>query len=67
MVVDTEVAELAGRYRARARLQGKTLHIADSLIAACANKAGDLIVAARNTADFTACPVRCVNPFVAKT
>ena len=67
VVVDTEVAELAGRYRARARLQGKTLHIADSLIAACANKVGDLIVATRNTADFTTCPVRCVNPFLAKT
>ena len=43
------------------------MHIADSLIAACANKAGDLIVATRNIADFTACPVRCINPFVAKT
>ena len=67
VVVDTEVAKLAGRYRARARLEGKTLHIADSLIAACANKVGDLIVATRNIADFTACPVRCINPFVAKT
>jgi len=33
---------------------------------ACANKVGDLIVATRNIADFTTCPVRCINPFVAK-
>ena len=47
--IDSEIAELAGTYRARARKNGTTLHLADSLIASCCIFSGGLILATRNT------------------
>lgn len=61
--IDSEIAELAGTYRARARKNGTTLHLADSLIASCCILAGGLILATRNSDDFTEYPVQVVNPF----
>lgn len=62
--IDSEIAELAGTYRARARKNGTTLHLADSLIASCCIFSGGLTLATRNTDDFTEYPVQVVNPFM---
>ena len=50
-------ALLAGRWRAEARADGKTLGLADALIAATAH-AIDAAVLTRNVRDFALTPVR---------
>lgn len=62
--VDSEMAELAGVYRARAKVNGTTLHLADSLIASCCILSGGLTLATRNTDDFIGYPVQVMNPFL---
>lgn len=51
-----EHALLAGRWRADARARGRTLSLADALIAAAADAAG-AIVLTRNVRDFALTPV----------
>jgi predicted nucleic acid-binding protein len=50
-------AVLAGQWRAEARARGRTLNIADALIAAAAD-ASDAVVMTRNLRDFALTPVR---------
>lgn len=52
-------ALLAGRWRAEARAAGKTLGLADALIAAAAHS-DNAAVLTRNTRDFALTPVRLV-------
>ncbi len=52
-----DAALLAGEWRARARGSGRTLSLADSLIAAAA-VAADSIVLTRNVRDFSLTPAR---------
>jgi predicted nucleic acid-binding protein len=52
-------ALLAGRWRAEARAAGRTLGVADALIAAAAFS-DDAAVLTRNTRDFALTPVRLV-------
>jgi predicted nucleic acid-binding protein len=52
-----EHALLAGRWRAEARAMGRSLSLADSLIAAAAD-VGDAAVLTRNVRDFAMTPVR---------
>jgi predicted nucleic acid-binding protein len=54
-----DVALLAGRWRAEARAAGRTLGLADALIAAAAY-ADNAAVLTRNTRDFALTPVRLV-------
>jgi predicted nucleic acid-binding protein len=54
-----DVALLAGRWRAEARAAGRTLGLADALIAAVAY-ADNAAVLTRNTRDFALTPVRLV-------
>lgn len=52
-----ETALLAGRWRSELRAQGRTLSLADALIAAAAH-ALDAAVLTRNVRDFSLTPVR---------
>lgn len=61
--VDKVVAALAGEFRAQARLTGKTVHLADALIAASCAGNNEMVLVTRNVADFAACPIETVNPF----
>jgi len=54
-----DAALLAGRWRAEARAAGRTLGLADALIAAAAH-AENAAVLTRNTRDFALTPVRLV-------
>jgi predicted nucleic acid-binding protein len=54
-----DAALLAGRWRAEARAAGRTLGLADALIAAAAH-ADNAAVLTRNTRDFALTPVRLV-------
>lgn len=47
----------AGRWRAEARVRGRTLGLADALIAACADSLGAAVLT-RNARDFVLTPVR---------
>jgi predicted nucleic acid-binding protein len=60
--VDVPVAETAGRLRAFARGRGRTMSVADSLIAASAMGRGATLVT-RNTRDFETSGVALHNPF----
>ncbi len=51
-----EAAAAAGRWRAEARANGRTLHLADALIAAAAGAAGAAVLT-RNVRDFVLSPV----------
>lgn len=55
-------AEHAAELRARARRSGRTLHLADALIAATAGLRR-LALATRNTRDFEGLGVRLINPW----
>jgi hypothetical protein len=50
-------AAAAGRWRAAARKRGRTLHLADALIAAAAEAAGAAVLT-RNVRDFALAEVR---------
>ena len=50
-------SRLAGIWRAQARATGRTLHLADALIAACAFDLGATVLT-RNVRDFELTPVR---------
>ena len=52
-----EAAAAAGRWRREAQANGRTLNLADALIAAAA-QAADAAVLTRNTRDFAISPVR---------
>jgi predicted nucleic acid-binding protein len=54
--------QLAARLRAEARLQGRTLHLPDALIAATAKENG-LTLATRNTSDFDYLGVAVIDPW----
>jgi predicted nucleic acid-binding protein len=54
---DTAAARRAGRWRADARARGRTLSLADALVAAAAD-AADAAVLTRNLRDFSLTPVR---------
>ena len=54
-----DAALMAGRWRAEARANGRTLGLADALIAAAAH-ADNAAVLTRNTRDFALTPVRLV-------
>ena len=54
-----DAALLAGRWRAEARAAGRTLGLADALIAAAAHS-DNAAVLTRNTRDFALTPVRLV-------
>lgn len=51
-----EAALSAGRWRAQARLHGRTLSLADALIAAAADAVGATVLT-RNARDFSLTPV----------
>jgi len=51
-----EAAAAAGRWRAEARANGRTMHLADALIAAAADVAGAAVLT-RNVRDFALAPV----------
>ena len=52
-----ETARLAGRWRAESRSRGRTLNVADALIAAAAESLGAAVLT-RNVRDFALTPVR---------
>ncbi|MEI8095842.1 MAG: PIN domain-containing protein [Spirochaetales bacterium] len=56
-------AHWSGERRAQLEAQGRTVHQADALIAACAWEHG-LVLATRNTIDFEAFGIALINPFV---
>lgn len=60
--IDRNVAALSGTLRAGEESAGRTLHIADALIAATARVHG-LILATRNVRDFEYLGVALVNPW----
>jgi len=60
--VDTEVAALWGELTAKAQQQGKTLHVADGLIAATAIQHG-LHLMTRNLTDFEVTRALLLNPW----
>ncbi len=60
--VDEQEAAHAASFRVQARQQGKTLHLADSLIAGTA-AAHNMVIATRNTHDFDGIGVELVNPW----
>jgi hypothetical protein len=60
--IDARVARIAGALRGRMQSQGRPRTQADMLIAATA-KQGELTVVTRNTADFSGCGVRVLNPW----
>jgi toxin FitB len=61
---DLEAAEICAELRARARVLGKGIGMADSYIAAIATAKG-LIVASRDTRPFEAAGVSVINPWAA--
>lgn len=63
IAIDKEVAKVAAEYRSVARLGGKALHLADSLIAASCSTREGLVVVTRNIRDFDICPIESLNPF----
>jgi predicted nucleic acid-binding protein len=60
--IDQKEATIAGRLRAKAQAQGKTVHMADALIAATAH-IRSLTVATRNIKDFEGLDVNLFNPW----
>ena len=60
--VERSVAEQAARFRAKARRSGRTLHIADALIAGTA-QVHQLAVATRDVKDFGGLEVAITNPW----
>ncbi|HGG59315.1 MAG TPA: type II toxin-antitoxin system VapC family toxin [Gammaproteobacteria bacterium] len=60
--VDEREAAYAASLRVQTRQQGKTLHLADSLIAGTA-AAHNMTIATRNTPDFDGIGVELVNPW----
>ena len=60
--IDVEIADIWGETTARARREGRTVHMADGLIAATALRHG-LQVMTRNTSDFEPFGVRITNPW----
>ena len=60
--VNREVAQRAAKLRARARRAGRPGQTADALIAATA-AANDLVVATRDTGDFTPFDAEVLNPW----
>lgn len=60
--VERSVAEQAARLRAKARRSGRTLHMADALIAGTA-KVHQLAVATRDVKDFGGLEVAITNPW----
>lgn len=63
ITIGQQEAEQAALLRVLAREQGKTLHLADSLIAGTA-QAHNLAVATRNTKDFDGLQIDVFNPFL---
>ena len=62
IAVGLREADTAARLRATAARGGKTVHIADGLLAGTAAE-HDLVIATRNTADFDGLGVRVANPW----
>lgn len=60
--VDSETARLWGELTARAQQQGRTVHVAEGLIAATALRHG-LHVMTRNVSDFEPTGVLLINPW----
>lgn len=60
--IEREEALIAGRLRASAKVQGRTIHMADALIAATAH-IRSLTVATRNTKDFKGLDIALLNPW----
>ncbi len=60
--VDLDIARLSGRLRANANTEGRTLHMADSLMAATSMTHGAILVT-RNARDFRGLGVELCNPF----
>ena len=60
--VERSVAEQAARLRVKAQRSGRTLHVADALIAGTA-KVHDLLVATRDVKDFGYLEVGITNPW----
>lgn len=60
--IDQEEAVTAGRLRAKAQLEGRTVHMADALIAATAD-IRSLTVATRNIKDFAGLGIELLNPW----
>lgn len=60
--VDSETARVWGELTARAQQQGRTMHVADGLIAATALRHG-LHVMTRNVSDFKPTGVLLINPW----
>ncbi|MCY4619419.1 MAG: PIN domain-containing protein [Chloroflexi bacterium] len=64
--LDRSAAELAAMLRARARRQGRTIEVADGLIAGTA-MANDMTVVTRNVSDFAGVGVEVINPWEYET
>lgn len=62
--VSAAEADHAARLRALAARRGRTVHLADGLIAGTALR-HDLTLVTRDLGDFTDLPVRTVNPWIA--
>ena len=60
--VDEPEAAYAASFRVQARRQGRTLHLADSLIAGTAS-AHNMLIATQNTGDFEGIGVELINPW----
>ena len=60
--LDRPAAEIAARFRARARRLGRSLDLGDALIAGIA-QSNDLILATRNVSDFAMIEVVVMNPW----
>jgi predicted nucleic acid-binding protein len=60
--VGIEEAEAAAQLRAQASRQGRTLHLADGLIAGTAVRHG-LVLVTRNVSDFVGLPMRVLDPW----
>ncbi|HHC74108.1 MAG TPA: type II toxin-antitoxin system VapC family toxin [Thiothrix sp.] len=61
--IKQEEAQQAALLRVLARKNGKTLHLADSLIAGTA-QVHNLMIATRNTKDFDNLGIKLINPFI---
>ena len=66
LALERREAEQAAVLRADAQRAGRTVHLADALIAGTA-KAHDLVVATRNVPDFDGMDVDIINPWEAPT
>ena len=64
--LDRSAAELAAMLRARARRQGRTIEVADGLIAGMA-MANDMTVVTRNVSDFAGVGIEVINPWEYET